>query len=145
MNCHIGYYMKKISNRMEAGHNRSLKNYQLTGTQLAIMEYLFHNDNSLTVSDIAAYFDVKHTSVLHVIKLLEKKEYIYRAKAKHSGQARPITLTKQGKQLVRQNEYRIQEVDKVLFANFTEEEYSTLLHLLQKLEENTKLIEQKGE
>ena len=92
-------YFKKIHNQLEAGFNKEYKKYGLTSTQLDVLMYLSRETGrEVTLSDIAARFDVRHTSVIHVLKLLEQKGFI--CKSEISGtRARPILLTDSGRQL----------------------------------------------
>ena len=89
-------YFKKIHNQLETGFTKAYKEYGLTSTQLDILRYLSENpagENTLT--DIASHFGVKHTSVIHVLKLLEKKGLI-RKNPVQGTRAKPILLTDKG-------------------------------------------------
>lgn len=97
--CELRYYFKKIHNQLEAGFNRKYKKYGLTSTQLDVLLYLSknsHEENTLT--DLAAHFNVKHTSVIHVQRILEKKGLICKS-AVSGTRSRPIRLTDRGNSL----------------------------------------------
>lgn len=134
MNRHTGYYIKQIANQLEAGWNAALKNLDVTGTQLCTLEYLYHNPEKNQVSDISEFFGVKHTSTLHVLRLLEKKNCIYREEAENG--RRPVKLTPHGIDLVKINESGAAKVEKVLFDGFSEEERQTFLRLLKRIHKN---------
>ena len=71
----IGLYLKKIHILLERRRNYEYRDCNLTSTQIDILEYLyFHKGDQNTLSGIAAFFGVKHTSVIHVLKILEKKD-----------------------------------------------------------------------
>ena len=75
---------KKIYNQLETGFNKAYKKYGLTSTQLDILLYLSEKSGTdSTLTDIAAHFGVKHTSVIHVLKVLEKKGFIRRLSLIH--------------------------------------------------------------
>ncbi|MCD8355135.1 MAG: MarR family transcriptional regulator [Clostridia bacterium] len=128
------YYIKQIANRLEAGWNAALKSLNVTGTQLCMLEYLYHNPEKNQVSDISEFFRVKHTSTLHVLRLLEKKQYIYREQAENG--RRPVRLTEHGTELVRMNESAVENMSEIMYAGFTEEEKKTLLLLLKRVTDN---------
>lgn len=133
----FGYYIKRISNHMEAGWNHALKRMDITSTQLCTLEYLYHcTEETNSVSHIAAHFGVKHTSVLHVLRLLEKKGYIVREQAEKGRRSKPIRLTDSGMALVRQNEDRMQTVNQIALAGMTEQEQRELLRLLEQVNDN---------
>lgn len=73
-----GCYFKKIHNQLEAGFNRKYKKYGLTSMQLDVLIYLSrHSGSKRTLTDIAAHFGVRHTSVIHV-----GRHFLYRTDKK---------------------------------------------------------------
>ena len=135
-------YFKKIHNQLEAGFNREYKKYGLTSTQLDILLYLSHEtDRNSTLSDIAAHFGVRHTSVIHVLKLLEQKGFIYKS-ATQGNRAKPILLTDSGKKLGRQLISEIQQksplLDEIMFAGLSESDQQLLEKMLRQIYENLK-------
>ncbi|MDO5783600.1 MAG: MarR family transcriptional regulator [Eubacteriales bacterium] len=137
MDGNFGYYMKKISNQLDAGWNAALKSMGITGTQLRMLEYLYEcTEETSSVSHISAYFGVKHTSVLHVLRLLEDKGYIVRGQAEKGRRSRPIRLTDSGIALVQRNENNTEIVDGIMFAGMTAQERQELLRLLKQVNDN---------
>ncbi|GFI47016.1 transcriptional regulator SlyA [Lachnospiraceae bacterium] len=93
----IGLYLKKIHILLERRRNYEYRDYNLTSTQIDILEYLYFNsDGKNTLSDIAAFFGVQHTSVIHVLKILEKKELIHRRESSLDSRCKAILLTQKG-------------------------------------------------
>lgn len=138
--CELRYYFKKIHNQLEAGFNRKYKKYGLTSTQLDVLLYLFknsHGENTLT--DLAAHFNVKHTSVIHVQRILEKKELICKS-AVSGTRSRPIRLTERGEQLGRQIFSEMEQtsplLDQVMFAGLSDADRQLLERMLQQIYEN---------
>ncbi|MDO4175093.1 MAG: hypothetical protein Q4D42_10050, partial [Eubacteriales bacterium] len=93
-----------------------------------------HHPEKNQVSDIAEYFSVKHTSVLHVLRLLEKKGCIYREETENG--RRPVKLTQHGAELVKMNESSAAKMEKIMFAGLSEEERRTFIRLIQQINEN---------
>ncbi|MCI8946133.1 MAG: MarR family transcriptional regulator [Lachnospiraceae bacterium] len=134
----VGRNFKKINILLERGRNHDLKLWGLTGTQMEIMEYLHdRNGEECVLSNIAAFFDVKHTSVLHVVKILEKKGLIGREE-KQGGRLRRIYLTAAGKALMQETDRKKSRVDRTMLAGMTEAECMTLQRLLEKIYRNLK-------
>ena len=76
----IKYYLKKIHNQLESSFTHKLRSYGLTCTQFDMLAYLSKEpDHAHTLTDISAHFGVKHTSAIHVLKILEKNGFIYKA------------------------------------------------------------------
>ena len=135
-------YFKKIHNQLEAGFNKEYKKYGLTSTQLDVLMYLSQEtDRECTLSDIAAHFDVKHTSVIHVLKLLEQKGFICKSEIQ-GARAKPILLTDSGRQLGEQLASEIRQksplLDEIMFAGLSEDDRQLLDKMLEQIYQNLK-------
>ncbi len=133
-------YFKKIHNQLEAGFNKKYKKYGLTSTQLDVLLYLSQEtDSESTLSNIAAHFGVKHTSVIHVLKLLEQKGFICKSTVKGT-RAKPIILTERGKQLGNQIISEIKQksplLDEIMFAGLSESDQQLLEKMLRQIYTN---------
>lgn len=129
-------YFKKIHNQLEAGFNKVYKKYGLTSTQLDILMYLSKKtDKEITLTDIAAHFGVKHTSVIHVLKLLEQKNFICRNTAQGI-RAKPILLTDSGRQLISEISQTSPLLDEIMFAGLTEADKQLLEKMLHQIYKN---------
>lgn len=133
-------YFKKIHNQLEAGFNKEYKKYGLTSTQLDVLLYLSQKaDSESTLSDIAAFFGVRHTSVIHVLKLLEKKDLICKNTAQ-IGRAKPILLTESGRQLSTQLISKMEQkgplLDEIMFAGLSEADKQLLAKMLRQIYRN---------
>lgn len=135
-------YFKKIHNQLESGFNKEYKKYGLTSTQLDVLMYLSQEtDGETTLSDIAAHFDVRHTSVIHVLKLLEQKGFICKS-AVRGTRAKPILLTDSGRQLGEQIASEIRQkgplLDKIMYAGLSEADRQYLDKMLEQICQNLK-------
>ncbi|MCI8775008.1 MAG: MarR family transcriptional regulator [Lachnospiraceae bacterium] len=135
-------YFKKIHNQLEAGFNKEFKKHGLTSTQLDVLLYLSReNGRENTLSDIAAHFDVKHTSVIHVLKLLEQKGFIRKSTAAGT-RSKPILLTDSGKQLgeqlILEMEQKSPLLDEIMFAGLSEDDKQVLKKMLHQIYQNLK-------
>ena len=135
-------YFKKIHNQLEAGFNKEYKKYGLTSTQLDVLMYLSQEtDRDCTLSDIAAHFDVKHTIVIHVLKLLEQKGFICKSEIQ-GARAKPILLTDSGRQLGEQLASEIRQksplLDEIMFAGLSEDDRQLLDKMLEQIYQNLK-------
>ncbi|MCI9441054.1 MAG: winged helix-turn-helix transcriptional regulator [Ruminococcus sp.] len=132
----IKCYIKKIHNRLDASFNRTLQNYELTSTQFDILAYLAEDAESRsTLTDIAAHFGVKHTSAIHVLKVLEKKGFIEKNKSSDA-RSKIITLTGLGQQIIEAVRNKEPCVNKIVFAGLSESEQQLLEKMLHKIYQN---------
>lgn len=133
----ISLLMKKITNCLEAGRNRTLKQINLTGTQLDFLAYLYrHRQEEIILADIAAYFGIKHTSVIHVLKNLEEKDYIYKKSSHHNCRCKHIYLTEAGIKIIQCLDYIISSVDEQFFHGISSHDQQLLLSMLEQIYEN---------
>ena len=130
-----GFLMKTIVNNMESKINTQLKESQITVTQLEFMAYIFERDDVPQVMDFAEHFQVKHPSVLHVLKILEDKEYIYRKKIPQ-GRGSRIYLTDAGKNIVKENKNLIIETEKKMMNGISDENIRLFSEVLDRMRKN---------
>lgn len=135
-------YFKKIHNQLEAGFNKEYKKYGLTSTQLDVLLYLSQETGrENTLSDIAAHFGVRHTSVIHVLKLLEQKGLICKSTVQGT-RSKHILLTDSGKQLGEQLISEIRQksplLDEIMFAGLSENDRQLLEKMLRQIYQNLK-------
>ena len=129
-------YFKKIHHQLETAFNKSYKKYGLTDTQLDVLIYLSQENNTKnTLTDIALHFGVKHTSVIHVLKLLEKKGVICKSTVKGS-RTKPILLTDSGKQLVLKIRKNNPLLNEIMFHGLSETDQQLLEKMLRQIYTN---------
>lgn len=134
----LNSYFKKIHNQLEAGFNKEFKKYGLTSTQLDVLLYLSkETDKENTLSDIAAHFGVRHTSVIHVLKLLEQKGFICKSTAQGT-RTKPILLTDKGRQLLSEIDQKSPLLDEIMFAGFSQTDKQLLEKMLHQIYQNLK-------
>lgn len=133
-------YFKKIHNQLDANFTRAYRKYGLTSTQLDVLVYLSQENNGkCTLTDIAAHFGVKHTSVIHVLKLLDKKGFICKSTVPGT-RSKPILLTENGRQLglqfLSEMEQKGPLLDKIMFAGLSENDRQLLEKMLRQIYQN---------
>jgi len=140
-------YMNKISNKkiihqlinFAVKHRRIMQNYlDKTGVyhaQHRLLMEISRNPNA-SQKDIARSMDVSASTVAVSLKKLEKGGYINKEMDEGDNRLNKITITEKGNKVVEQSKQIFDSVDRQVFAGFTDEEKTTLLVLLQKLNAN---------
>lgn len=137
----IGLLIKKINNKLECRRNRHLKELGLTGTQMDILLYLYsHREKENTLSDIAAFFDTQHTSVIHVLKILEEKGYIFKKPTKRNPRFKNICLTDKSFAIMEHINTDISGIHKQMLHGISEEEQEELICLLYQIYKNVESL-----
>ena len=124
-------YFKKINNQLASNFNHVLKKYGLTITQFDVLAFLAKSPpEQHTLTDIAAHFGVKHTSTIHVLKILEEKEFIVKSKSSDA-RSKTLLLTERGRQVVTVIRQKDPLVSQVLFNGLSQEDLQHLEKMLQ--------------
>lgn len=133
----IGAHLKKIHILLERRRNYEYREYDLTSTQLDILEYLYFNDtNKNSLSDIAVFFGVKHTSVLHVLKILDRKEFICRGESPKGSRCKPILLTQKGRDIMQSHLGSHTGLSSLLLDGIPDKDAEILEKSLQRIYQN---------
>lgn len=132
----LKHYFKKIHCQLDASFNRSLRNYGLTSAQFDILDYLArHTETQNTLTDISAYLGVKHTSAIHVLKILEKKGFIAKTRSPDA-RSKAITLTGAGRQAIAGVMQKAPLVSRIMLAGLSDSELELLEKMLDKIDTN---------
>lgn len=129
-------YFKKIHLQLEASFTRALRSYGLTCTQFDILAYLAQENNAPhTLTAISTHFGVKHTSVIHVLKILEKNGFIYKS-ASSDARAKTIVLTSRARQVLADLSKNGPLLDEIVFAGLSEDDLRHLERILRQIYSN---------
>lgn len=131
----IGAWLAILENKIERYGNRLLRETDITVMQLRVMKYLQKHPEESQIADLSEFFDVSHTSMVHVVNSLETKGYVTREPIRRS-RGKKILLTEEGRKLAEDNENRIDLVEKTIVRGFTEEEEQSILKMLQRMNAN---------
>lgn len=125
-----------IHHQLDANFNKAYKKFGLTSTQLDVLMYLSQEtDNKNSLTDIAAHFGVRHTSVIHVLKILERKGFICKNTAQDK-RTKPIVLTESAKQLITEIHQKSPQLDEIMFDGLSESDKLLLHKMLEQIYKN---------
>lgn len=129
-------YFKMIHHQLDTNFNKAYKKFGLTSTQLDVLMYLSQEtDNKNSLTDIAAHFGVRHTSVIHVLKILERKGFICKNTALDK-RTKPIVLTESAKQLITEIHQKSPQLDEIMFDGLSESDKQLLHKMLEQIYKN---------
>ncbi len=134
----IGQLIKQISNILINDLNKKLKDYDITFSQLQVL--LVINDNSkICQKDIAEILKIKHTSLLDILKILERKELIIKNTSENNAKYSELLLTTKGEKVLEHLDLGKDKTQELMaetlgYAN-VEEMLSKFKEVLNKLEE----------
>ncbi len=139
----IGETLHRVENQIWRKMDSIAAAYGITVGQHVILGYLIQHESQGDIfqRDIEAVFDVRRSSVSHVICLLEKREYVWRSGVDTDARLKKISITQKGRQIYRKVLSRLQEVEQSLDDVFVDEQERALfLDMLQRLSERIQLL-----
>jgi len=132
-----GYYVKRISDYIEAEANRELEQYGVTCAQVRLLSYLLKRRDKPTIQkDIEDFFSLKHPTVIGILQRMELKGLIESEVDPRDRRQRIIKLTDQAYLLEKRLASYVDDEEKNMVVGLTDEELQTLKKLLYKVYKN---------
>lgn len=89
----IGFLVKQIHDALERTINRELEAFQLTNSQLTVLNFLqFRANAETTIRDVQEYMNISHPTAAGLVKRLEQKGFVHLLVDPHDRRARMIRL-----------------------------------------------------
>ena len=131
----IGKAIHMVGNQMKRLFDNAAAEYGLTSIQSRMIRFLYLESKKRDVyqKDIEEEFNIRRSSVSSVLQLLEKKGYIERVSVEKDGRLKKIVLTGTGKLIQEKVHSLIQEGEKRLKEELTEEELNLFIDILSRL------------
>lgn len=130
----LGRLIKIIHNTFETELNNQLKKYGLTKVQCDVLIYLDRNvDKEVIQRDIEKFFGISNPTVSGILDRLEHKELIQRLVSSKDARYKYIEQTDKARHLHQKLKSNMEQMEKKLRANLTNEEIATLQYLLEKV------------
>ena len=128
--------LKKLTLYMKTELDNKLRKYNVTATQFIVLEYLVENEGkNIIQKDICELLEIRHTTVIGIIKRLEEKNLIMKLNNKRTNL---IKISNKGKKLYNNLSGRKYNVEDILLNGFTKEEIKDMENKLNKMYENIK-------
>lgn len=128
--------LKKLTLYMKTELDNKLRKYNVTATQFIVLEYLVENEGkNIIQKDICELLEIRHTTVIGIIKRLEEKGFIIKSNNKRTNL---IKISNKGKKLYNNLSGRKYNVEDILLSGFTKEEINDMEEKLNKMYVNIK-------
>ncbi|MHA5205271.1 MarR family winged helix-turn-helix transcriptional regulator [Oenococcus oeni] len=96
----LGRLLKIASNQMSTRFDIFAKKYDLTGTQMTIIDYLSRNKNKEVLQrDLESEFSIKSSTATVLLQRMEIKKLLYRKVSGKDSRQKCLKLTKKGNKL----------------------------------------------
>ncbi len=138
----LGYRFKKIHEGFRHAGNLSGKKFDLTRAQMDILHYMFKKGEDATQRELEKHFDLKHSTVIGILKRMEKNGFIAISVCENDRRQRSVTLLQKAYDVQKECRTHRNYMENKFKNGLTKEELSTLVTLLDKvydiLKEDTK-------
>lgn len=132
-----GYYIKRISDYVEADANRELEQYGLTCSQARVLSFLLNRQDKVTIQkDVEDFFEIRHSTAIGILQRMEAKGFIVSRVDPDDKRQRIITVTDSAYELAKGIENHRLDFEKRMAVNMTAEEMAELKRLLYKVYKN---------
>ena len=132
-----GYYIKRISDYIEADANRELEQYGLTMTQARVLSFLLNRREKTTIQkDVEDYFEIRRSTVIGILQRMEAKGLVVSTVDTRDKRQRIISVTASAVELEKDVEKHRDESESRLAAGMSSEELSEFKRLLYTVYKN---------
>lgn len=129
--------IKVIFFNIKKNVNTKMKPYNLTASQIILLNYLYENkEKEMFQKDVCEFLSLKHSTVISILKRLEGKELI----TKKTDYKSVITITKKGIELLETIGIKKGFVENNILKGFSKEERELLSNYLDRIIINMKNI-----
>ena len=137
MSSNVAHLIKVASNEISRSVNEFAAKYNLTGTQVQIIDFLTKLPETAQVyqKDIEAEFNIRRSTATNILKNMEKKELIQRVPAKTDSRLKRIIILPKSLELQSAIDKFMEENDQKILSSLGAFERRGFLHALQKLPE----------
>ena len=135
----IGRLLKVTNQIFETYINNSLKEINLTSSQIGILVFLcYKRKNNIDVNqiDIQKKFKLSNPTVSGILDRLKKKKFIKRI---NNGRSNKIIITDDGMNLLDSGYDKVKMIEEKIIYALSNEEKSELVRLLVKIIENNRI------
>ncbi|MFH0231403.1 transcriptional regulator SlyA [Vibrio diabolicus] len=116
--------------------DRELEPLNLTYPRWTALWKLYRMGDNVSQKHLAEALEIELASLMRTLKLLEEKSLITRHCSEHDKRARIVSLTEEGKTLLKQMETRILQVRSKLLTEINDQELQKLSLILDQIAHN---------
>jgi len=132
-----GFYIKRISDYIEADANRALEQYGITFSQARVLIFLLRSQGKVVIQkDIEKYLELKHPTVIGILQRMEVKGIIVSDVDPQDKRQKIITLTDLAFDLEKRITDHVEDAEQRMAEGMTQEELDTIKLLLHKVYKN---------
>jgi DNA-binding MarR family transcriptional regulator len=125
-----GKLLKYATNQMNKGMDAYAKQFDLTGTQMSIIDFI-GNQQQVLQRDIEAEFNIQRSTATVALQRMEKRGLVVRQPSATDGRQKTVVLTAKAQQLHQVVSQYIAKQQNAMNTAFTPAECETFVRMLR--------------
>jgi len=132
---HIGRKINILSHKIKRRIGKVALEYGISSMQAKILGFINNNSSKIDIfqKTIEEEFDIRRSSVTSVLSLMEKNELIKRVSVSEDARLKKIIMTDKGIEVHKLVYKEIEEIEKIIEKNLSEEELNNFISILERL------------
>ncbi|BAP84885.1 MarR family transcriptional regulator [Paucilactobacillus hokkaidonensis JCM 18461] len=131
MAINTGRLLKKASNQLTKNFDRFASQFDLTNTQMSIIDYLSRHSNAdILQKDIENEFNIQRSTTTVLLQRMERKQLLFRTPSTIDARQKFVHLTDKTTHLINAINHYMNQQQQALTANFSTEEIKTFETIL---------------
>ena len=131
----VGYFIKRINDKLKVRADAELKKYHLTMSQSRVLVYLRSRGGQATQKEIETFLDVAHPTVVGLVSRMEQNGYVTCWPCE-DGRNKYVKLTPQAEAIDKDMQRNQLENEEMLLAPLSPEDRERLRDLLLTVAEH---------
>lgn len=137
MTVNYGRVIKLADNQLIKQMDDYARKYDLTGTQMSILEFLYNTKDVCLQRDIEAEFNIRRSTATVLLKRMQTRDLVVQKRYVKDGRQKQVALTSKGKQLQQATQAYMNQIQAGFIAKFTASERADFVRMLQYWIEGT--------
>ncbi len=131
METNYGRLIKLADNQLIRQMDEYARQYDLTGTQMSILEFLASTEGICLQRDIEAEFSIRRSTATVLLQRMQARDLVKQARFAKDGRQKQVTLTTKGKQLQQATQAYMDRIQAGFVEQFTASERADFERMLQ--------------
>lgn len=133
---HIGYFFKRIDNRLKSNADAGLSKHGLTFAQSRILRFLAERGGQATQKEIEDYAHVSHPTVVGIVTRMEQSGFLTSCTDPSDKRNKVVRLTDKSNDINLEIRRSIDAGERAMLRSFTDEEIEQLRGYLIRICDN---------
>lgn len=130
------FLIKQINNRAQTLADATYKKYDLTSSQVRVLDYLLMNGGQTTQKEIEEYLCVSHPNAVGLVTRLRKREFVVTHTSQNDRRNKEVCITDKGREVLDRMAPDRVMLQNRLIRRLTEGEIASLERMLEIVQHN---------